>query len=259
MYDSPVGVVNLGWELLACGLSAKVEPFLHAKYSVEEKGASRQGLTSRRADRQLRLSFTQRIFVLRVGGGGGEPGRVLHRRRGHLVQGRDLRVQQLYVDRLQIVFELIHLGGAENDASDKRFRHQPSQRDLRYARPVCAPDFAHLFDDAETQFLIKGNKVEAGQAISLLLLFLLEALTRVFPAQKPAGQRTPHRHAGASGAQKGHEFVFEIAREQRVIHLSAGETRPAALFLNGKRRGRLPCWPIGKTEIADLSGAHEIV
>src|SRR5437588_10773890 len=124
----------------------------------------------------------------------------------------------------------------------------------------CARPTSRIFSTTlKPNSLSKGIKSKPAKRFPFSFSFCWKLSRVYFPLRNPTGQRTPHRHAGASGAQKGHEFVFEIAREQRVIHLSAGETRPAALFLNGKRRGRLPCWPIGKTEIADLSGAHEIV
>ena len=70
----------------------------------------------------------------------------------------------------------------------------------------------------------------------LFFSFLIaETLARIFAAQKAAGQRAPYRHAGAGRAQEGHKFVFEIARDQRIVHLSAGELSPAAFFLNRKR------------------------
>ena len=58
---------------------------------------------------------------------------------------------------------------------------------------------------------------------------------------------------------EGHDVVFNVAAQQRVIHLAADKRCPAPLLLHLQRRCRAPCRPIREPHVANLAGAHESV
>src|SRR5689334_17217331 len=63
-----------------------------------------------------------------------EPVRVHGRQRCGGIQVGQLRGGQLDIDRAEIILELLHLAGAEDDARDGLARQQPCERYLGHAR-----------------------------------------------------------------------------------------------------------------------------
>jgi hypothetical protein len=132
------------------------------------------------------LGGAERFLVLWIRREFREPVRIDYLGGGGSVQRGDLGIAKSYVDGFQIVFELCHFCGADNHAGNVRFGQQPSQRDLRDARPMCSADFTRLFDQLKANFFVERNEFKAGQTV---LLVILPVLARVLSAEKSAGKR----------------------------------------------------------------------
>src|SRR6185437_13691543 len=181
------------------------------------------------------------------------------RRPGEHVERRELIGGEMELGRGEIVVELLRLRRADDHTRHDLLRKQPGDRRLRdagFPAGAAAPRYLPQFlDKLEPMFFIKRHDIETGKAVVLLR----EALARILPAQESTHERAPNRQAEPIPLHYRDHVAFDIADQQRIVHLTVRERRPAVglLYLHGRRDA--PRAPIREPEIAGLAGTHHLV
>ncbi len=85
--------------------------------------------------------------------------------------------------------------------------------------------------------------------------FFLAAFARELARQQAARERAPDHQADVFALEQRHEFAFQIAPGDRVIHLQRLETREAEPLRNAERLHDLPGGPVRHADIANVAGA----
>ena len=182
------------------------------------------------------------------------PGGVRRRRCAHLVEPFDLVVGEGQLRRAQIVHELVHPLGADDDAGDGLLRQQPGQRHLRHRRAVGLGNRPRDVEDVEGLFLVERREVERHPPS----VGVAGALAGELTGEKAAGQRAPHQQAEALVADQRNRVALDVAAGQRVVGLRALEPLETAPLRHAERLHQLPRFEVRAADVAHLAGADQV-
>src|SRR5690348_6188196 len=115
------------------------------------------------------------------------PAGVLGRQGAHLIELLHLVRAKAELCRAQIVVELLHGLGADDDRGHERLCQNPGERDPRDRRVVLARNIAHGVDARPGTILVYRREVECGTTRALRTV----APRTKFSREQPARQGTP--------------------------------------------------------------------
>ncbi|OEI67483.1 hypothetical protein Cus16_2920 [Curtobacterium sp. ER1/6] len=177
-------------------------------------------------------------------------------------QAAELLVREHEVGCTEVVLELRHGAGTEDDARDRRAGEQPGEGDLRPRRTVRVGDGGHRVEHLPRALVgVPGLPrlhaalrvlAQAGRAGGGLVALVLAG-------EPTAGQRRPGQQADAGVEAGRDDLVLDVANEQVVLRLQRHRRCPAVRLrlVDGLRHlvAEVVREPVG----ADLAGGHGVV
>src|ERR1700722_16822484 len=178
------------------------------------------------------------------------------RRLACLVETRALIVRELHVDRGEIVAELRLRAAADDQRRHSRPAEQPGERDLRPRDAVRFADRNQYIDNAPQCVLVADRRLPPPRPDTRALHRLVAAM---LAGQKAAGDRAPHEDSELLIEGDGNEFVFGLARLERVMKRLRHEWDAAVAARDLHRLHHVPAGPVRTADVAHLARAHETV
>jgi hypothetical protein len=154
-----------------------------------------------------------------------------------------------------VVRKLLRRFGAYDDAHDAFLMEQPSERHPRHRYAVPFGNETNGVDDVIGVLALNRGKIQARAS----RIVRASEIAAELAAQQATGQRTPHHQAKFLFCHQRNDLPLDVAAGDGVVSLDGFETRPALRRREAERFHDLPGHQIRTADIADMTGAHEVV